>query len=248
MANSKIEWTESTWNPVTGCTKISDGCKNCYAERMAKRLQAMGQANYVDGFAVRTHPHALEHPLKWKKPQVIFVNSMSDLFHEDVPFEFIQDIFDVMTRASWHTFQILTKRAERLAELAPLLNWPDNVWMGVTVENQDCTYRIDYLRDVPAAVRFLSVEPLLTAIEDMNLDNIDWVIVGGESGPGSRPIEKDWVRSIRKQCRVAKVPFFFKQWGGTNKKKTGRMLDSRFYDSMPKKRKQKKQRIAAAML
>ena len=161
MANSKIEWTESTWNPVTGCTKISAGCKNCYAERMAKRLCAMGQANYANGFELTMHPHVLEHPLKWKKPQVIFVNSMSDLFHEDVPLDFIRQIFDVMTRASWHTFQILTKRSERLAELAPLLNWPENVWMGVTVENADCIYRIDDLRDVPSAVRFLSMEPLL---------------------------------------------------------------------------------------
>jgi len=234
MANSKIEWTESTWNPVTGCTKISAGCKNCYAERMAKRLCAMGQANYANGFELTMHPHVLEHPLKWKKPQVIFVNSMSDLFHEDVPLDFIRQIFDVMTRASWHTFQVLTKRSERLAELAPLLNWPDNVWMGVTVENADCAYRIDDLREVPSAVRFLSMEPLLSAVEDINLDNIDWVIVGGESGPGSRPIELDWVRNIRMQCQNADVPFFFKQWGGVNKKKTGRLLDGRIYDAMPR--------------
>lgn len=234
MANSKIEWTESTWNPVTGCTKISAGCKNCYAERMAKRLCAMGQANYANGFELTMHPHVLEYPLGWKKPQVIFVNSMSDLFHEDVPLDYIRQIFDVMTRANWHTFQILTKRSERLAELAPLLNWPENVWMGVTVENTDCAYRIDDLRDVPSAVRFLSMEPLLSAVEDMNLDNIDWVIVGGESGPGSRPIEKQWVRDIRKQCKNADVPFFFKQWGGVNKKKTGRLLDGRIYDAMPR--------------
>jgi protein gp37 len=234
MANSKIEWTESTWNPVTGCTKISAGCKNCYAERMAKRLQAMGQANYANGFELTMHPHVLEYPLGWKKPQVIFVNSMSDLFHEDVPLDYIRQIFDVMTRANWHTFQILTKRSERLAELAPLLNWPENVWMGVTVENADCAYRIDDLRDVPCAVRFLSMEPLLSGVEDMNLDNIDWVIVGGESGPGSRPIELDWVRDIRLQCQNADVPFFFKQWGGVNKKKTGRLLDGRIYDAMPR--------------
>jgi len=234
MANSKIEWTESTWNPVTGCTKISAGCKNCYAERMAKRLQAMGQANYANGFELTMHPHVLEYPLGWKKPQVIFVNSMSDLFHEDVPLDYIRQIFDVMTRANWHTFQVLTKRSERLAELAPLLNWPENVWMGVTVENADCVYRVDDLRDVPSAVRFLSMEPLLSAVEDMNLDNIDWVIVGGESGPGSRPIEKQWVRDIRKQCKNADVPFFFKQWGGVNKKKTGRLLDGRIYDAMPR--------------
>jgi protein gp37 len=234
MASSKIEWTEATWNPVTGCTKISAGCKNCYAERMAKRLQAMGQANYANGFELTIHPHVLEYPLGWKKPQVIFVNSMSDLFHEGVPLDYIRQIFDVMARANWHTFQVLTKRSERLAELAPLLNWPENVWMGVTVENADCAYRIDDLRDVPSAVRFLSMEPLLSAVEDMNLDNIDWVIVGGESGPGSRPIEKQWVRSIRKQCQNADVPFFFKQWGGVNKKKTGRLLDGRIYDAMPR--------------
>ncbi len=233
MANSKIEWTESTWNPVTGCTKISVGCLNCYAERMAKRLRAMGQANYVNGFKLTMHPHALEHPLKWKKPQVIFVNSMSDLFHEDVSLEFIRQIFDVMEQASWHTFQVLTKRAERLLEIAPLLNWPDNVWMGVTVENDNCKYRIDHLRNVPSAVRFLSMEPLLSAVDDMNLDNIDWVIVGGESGPGSRPIEKQWVRDILKQCRNGEVPFFFKQWGGVNKKKAGRLLDDCVYDEMP---------------
>ena len=233
MASSKIEWTESTWNPVTGCTKISAGCVNCYAERMAKRLHAMGQANYINGFEVTMHPHVLDHPLKWRKSQVIFVNSMSDLFHEDVPLEFIRQIFDVMKQASWHTFQVLTKRAERLAEIAPLLSWPDNVWIGVTVENDDCAFRIDHLRNIPAAVRFLSMEPLLSAVEDMNLDNIDWVIVGGESGPGSRPIEKQWVRDILRQCRNAEVPFFFKQWGGTNKKKTGRLLDGETWDEMP---------------
>lgn len=234
MTRSKIEWTESTWNPVTGCTKISSGCLNCYAERMAKRLQAMGQENYKNGFKLTCHDHVLEQPLQWKRPRVIFVNSMSDLFHEDVELEFIQRIFDVMYRANWHTFQVLTKRADRLSELAPLLNWPDNVWMGVTVENADCEFRIDCLRDVPSAVRFLSMEPLLSAVENMNLENIDWVIVGGESGPGSRPIEKKWVLNILKQCRKVDVPFFFKQWGGVNKKKNGRLLDGRFYDEMPK--------------
>lgn len=234
MANSKIEWTESTWNPVTGCTKISSGCLNCYAERMAKRLFAMKQANYANGFEVTLHPHVLEHPLKWKKPQVIFVNSMSDLFHEKVPLEFIQQIFNVMKRANWHTFQVLTKRAERMAELAPLLNWPDNLWMGVTVEDSDCAYRIDYLRNIPASVKFLSMEPLLTPVEKMNLNNINWVIVGGESGPNSRPIKKEWVHDIRKQCKAAYVPFFFKQWGGINKKKAGRLLDGDIYDEMPR--------------
>ena len=234
MSSSKIEWTESTWNPVTGCTKISAGCLNCYAERMAKRLQAMGQANYANGFEVTLHPHVLEYPLKLRKPQVIFVNSMSDLFHEDVPLEFIQQVFDVIERAKQHTFQILTKRAERLEELSPLLDWPGNLWMGVTVENQNCSFRIDHLRRVPAAIRFLSMEPLLSSVEDMNLENIDWVIVGGESGPGARPIEKDWVRDILRQCQTANIPFFFKQWGGVNKKKNGRMLDGRFYDQTPK--------------
>ena len=233
MANSKIEWTESTWNPVTGCTKISVGCANCYAARMAKRLKAMGQANYANGFEVTLHPHVLEHPLKWKKPQTIFVNSMSDLFHDDVPLEFIKRIVDVMARASWHTFQALTKRAARMAELAPLLDWPGNVWMGVTVEDADCVDRIDHLREVPAAMRFLSMEPLLSAVENMNLADIDWVIVGGESGPGARPMEKPWVTSILRQCREAEVPFFFKQWGGINKKKTGRLLNERTYDELP---------------
>ncbi|AQQ72144.1 Bacteriophage protein gp37 [Limihaloglobus sulfuriphilus] len=233
MANTKIEWTESTWNPVTGCTKISAGCANCYAERMARRLQAMGQANYVNGFQVTLHPHVLENPLKWKKPQVIFVNSMSDLFHEDIPLDYIREVFNVMYHANWHTFQVLTKRSRRLAELAPLLNWPDNVWMGVTVENADCAYRIDDLRNVPSAVRFLSMEPLLSSVGNMNLDNINWVIVGGESGPGARPIEKEWVYDIKQQCTEAAVPFFFKQWGGVNKKKTGRKLNGQVYDEMP---------------
>ena len=233
MASSRIEWTESTWNPVTGFTKISAGCANCYAERMAKRLCAMGQANYANGFDVTLHPHVLDYPLKWKKPQVIFVNSMSDLFHEDVPYEFIKRVFRVMTQARWHTFQILTKRAERLSELAPRLDWPHNVWMGVTVEDAPCAYRIDLLRDVPAAVRFLSMEPLLSAVENVNLDRIDWVIVGGESGPGARPMEEQWALGILDQCRAAGAPFFFKQWGGVNKKRAGRLLNGRTYDEMP---------------
>jgi protein gp37 len=234
MANSKIEWTESTWNPITGCTKISEGCANCYAERMAKRLQAMGQENYINGFELAMHPHVLEHPLKWKKPQIIFVNSMSDLFHEKVPLTFIKKVFEVMKRANWHTFQVLTKRAERLEEFAPSLDWPENVWAGVTVENQECSYRINHLRNVPAVVRFLSMEPLLSSVKNMNLTNIDWLIVGGESGPSSRPIKKEWVQDIREQCQHASVPFFFKQWGGRNKKKAGRLLDGKFYDEMPR--------------
>lgn len=232
-AQSAIEWTESTWNPVTGCTKISPGCAHCYAERMAKRLKAMGQANYVNGFQVNMHEKALDAPLSWKRPQTIFVNSMSDLFHKDVSREFIGRVFDVMARAHWHRFQILTKRAGRLAQLAPSLSWPENVWMGVTVESADYVDRIDHLRTVGAHVRFLSLEPLLGPIPNLDLTGIDWAIVGGESGPGSRPMDIEWVRDLREQCQAAAVPFFFKQWGGTNKKKAGRELDGQTYDGMP---------------
>lgn len=232
--HSKIEWTESTWNPVTGCTKISAGCKNCYAERMAKRLHAMGVENYRNGFEVTLHPHVLEKPLHWKQPQAIFVNSMSDLFHESVPDDFIQQVFDVMRKASWHRFQVLTKRSERLLHLNQSIDWPKNVWMGVTVENADCMYRIEHLRNTGAFIKFLSLEPLLGPLRDMNLVNIDWVITGGESGPGARPIEVDWVRDIRDQCLKSKTPFFFKQWGGVNKKKNGRTLDKRTWSQMPK--------------
>lgn len=235
MAQSKIEWTESTWNPLTGCTKISPGCKHCYAERMAKRLHAMEQPNYANGFKLTMHPQALEKPLEWKTPQVIFVNSMSDLFHKDVPLEFIQSVFDVMKRAHWHQFQVLTKRSERLMELSPQLEWMDNIWMGVSVENADYTFRIDHLRKTSAKIKFLSVEPLLGPIPKMNLKGINWVIVGGESGPGARPLEREWVVDIKNQCVKAKVPFFFKQWGGVQKKKTGRLLDGRTWDQMPKK-------------
>jgi protein gp37 len=233
---SQIEWTESTWNPVTGCTKVSRGCANCYAERMARRLQAMGQANYRNGFRVTTHEHALDLPLGWRRPQTVFVNSMSDLFHEDVPLEFIRRVFDVMERADWHLFQVLTKRAERLAELAPLLPWPRNVWMGVTVESADYVGRIDHLQGVPAAVRFLSLEPLLGPLAGLDLAGIDWAIVGGESGPGSRPMAEAWAVDIRDQCRRAGVAFFFKQWGGVNKKKAGRLLAGRTWDDMPSAR------------
>jgi protein gp37 len=232
-ANSAIEWTESTWNPVTGCTKISEGCAHCYAERMALRLKAMGQQNYANGFQVALHPHALSIPLKWKCPHMIFVNSMGDLFHSDVSLSFIQQVFEVMKNSYWHRFQILTKRAERLADLAPSLNWTDNIWMGVTVESAAYLYRLEYLRNVPAAVRFLSLEPLLGPIPDMDLTKIDWVIVGGESGPGARPMNKSWVIDIQQQCHDAKVPFFFKQWGGVNKKKSGRLLDGKIYGEMP---------------
>lgn len=231
---SSIEWTGSTWNPVTGCVKISPGCLNCYAERMAKRLHAMGQPNYADGFKLALHEHALDLPLKWKKPQTIFVNSMSDLFLKDVPFDFIKKVFDVMSKAHWHTFQVLTKRSERLIELSHELPWAANIWMGVTVESKDYTHRIDDLRNSGAYLKFLSIEPLLGPLPGLNLDGIDWVIAGGESGPGARPINPDWVSDIRDQCQVASVPFFFKQWGGTRKKKAGRLLEGRTWDEMPK--------------
>jgi protein gp37 len=233
MAQSKIEWTESTWNPVTGCTKVSPGCKNCYAERMAKRLQAMGQANYVNGFRVTLHEHMLSRPLEWKKPQMIFVNSMSDLFHEEVPLEFIKKVFAVMQEAHWHHFQVLTKRSERLLSLNTELVWPENVWMGVSVETEKYTYRIDHLRKTGAKVKFLSLEPLLGPLPDLDLTNIDWVIVGGESGPRARSMDKAWVVEIRQQCQLQSVPFFFKQWGGTRKSKTGRVLDGRTWNGMP---------------
>lgn len=232
-SRSAIEWTESTWNPVTGCTKISTGCKNCYAERMAKRLHAMGQKNYRNGFRLTCHPESLDLPLRWKKPQIIFVNSMSDLFHEDVPLCFIQDVFNTMRQANHHLFQILTKRAQRLAELSPIIDWPENVWMGVTVECSDYKDRIDHLRTIGASIKFLSLEPLLDDLGELDLTGIDWAIVGGESGPGARPMFIDWVRDIRDQCLDQQVPFFFKQWGGVHKKKAGRALDGRTWDQMP---------------
>lgn len=235
MAISKIEWTESTWNPVTGCTKISSGCKNCYAERMANRLKMMGQANYANGFQVTLHDHVLEYPLGWKKPQTIFVNSMSDLFHEQVPDSFIFSIFDIMKRAYWHQFQILTKRSIRLKKLAPKLEWPQNTWIGVSVEDEASEFRIEDLGWVPASIRFLSLEPLIGPLPSLVLGNIDWVIVGGESGPGSRLMKKEWVIQIKEQCIEQNVPFFFKQWGGINKKKTGRLLEGRVWDEMPLK-------------
>lgn len=230
---SAIEWTESTWNPVTGCTKISPGCKHCYAERMAQRLQAMGQENYRDGFELTLQPHMLELPLQWKKPQTIFVNSMSDLFHNDVPLWYIHCVFDVMRRANWHRFQVLTKRADRLAELNPELQWAPNVWMGVSVESDKYRPRIDKLRATGAMLRFLSLEPLLGPLHDLNLRGIDWVIVGGESGPNARPMDPAWAMDLRDQCKRAEVPFFFKQWGGKNKKQAGRLLEGRTWDQMP---------------
>jgi protein gp37 len=234
MSKSAIEWTESTWNPLTGCTKISPGCKHCYAERMAKRLQAMGLEKYRNGFRLTLHPDVLEEPLQWMKPQMIFVNSMSDLFHQDVPVEYIFQIFDVMYRAHWHTFQVLTKRAERLLELDPALVWPANVWMGVSVENSNYIDRIYSLRKTHARTKFLSCEPLLGALPNLPLMGIQWVIVGGESGPGARLVEREWITDIRDQCLRANVPFFFKQWGGTRKKKAGRLLEGRTWDELPR--------------
>jgi len=233
-AKSAIEWTGSTWNPVTGCTKISPGCKHCYAERMAKRLQAMGQKNYVNGFELALHPQVLELPLTWKKPQTIFVNSMSDLFLQDVPTDFIKKVFDVMQRAHWHTFQVLTKRAERLVELNQELPWPDNIWMGVSVENSDYTFRADLLRLTDAHVNFLSIEPLLGPLSGLNLEGIDWVIVGGESGPGARSMKEEWVVEIKEHCLRLNIPFFFKQWGGFRKKKAGKELQGRIWEQMPR--------------
>jgi protein gp37 len=245
-AASAIEWTESTWNPVTGCTKLSAGCANCYAERMALRLQAMGQPNYAEGFAVRTHERMLEVPLSWRRPQTVFVNSMSDLFHEDVPFDFIQRVFDVMRRADWHTYQVLTKRAGRLRELASLLEWPNNVWMGVSVENAHVLGRVDDLRTAPGPhLRFLSLEPLLGPLEGLCLDGIDWVIAGGESGPRARPLAPEWARGVRDACLRGDVPFFFKQWGGTRKKRAGRELDGETWDEMPVSASTRRKREAA---
>jgi protein gp37 len=231
---SSIEWTESTWNPVTGCDKVSPGCKNCYAERMALRLQAMGQRNYANGFELTLHERALELPLRWRKPQMIFVNSMSDLFHKDVPIEFIRHTFQVMREAHWHVFQVLTKRSERLAALSAELKWPDNVWMGVSIEGDKYCLRADHLRRTGARVKFLSLEPLLGPLPGLDLSGIDWVIVGGESGPGARLIKEQWVLDIQASCARGGVPFFFKQWGGVNKKAAGRTLRGRTYDEMPR--------------
>lgn len=230
---SGIEWTEATWNPVTGCTKISPGCTHCYAERLAGRLQAMGQRNYANGFDLTLQPHMLDLPLQWKRPRMIFVNSMSDLFHIDVPLDYIQEVFRVMEQAHWHSFQVLTKRADRLEMLSPQLRWAPNIWMGVSVESQKYGHRIDHLRQVPARIRFLSIEPLLGPLESLDLRNIDWVIVGGESGPGARPLDAAWALDLRDQCLSANVPFFFKQWGGVNKKRAGRLLEGRLWNDLP---------------
>ncbi|MDQ6757419.1 MAG: phage Gp37/Gp68 family protein [Bacteroidota bacterium] len=233
MAQSSIEWTEMTWNPTTGCDKVSAGCKYCYAEVMTKRLHAMGIDKYKDGFKVRVHEDALNIPYSWKGSKVVFVNSMSDLFHPEVPLEFIQKVFEVMNNTPQHTYQVLTKRAERLFELHDKLNWTNNIWMGVSVENEKVKNRIDFLRETNAKTKFLSCEPLIGALSNMDLKKIDWVIVGGESGKKSRPMEELWVWDIKDQCREQEVAFFFKQWGGVNKKKTGRELAGMTYDEMP---------------
>lgn len=230
---SEIEWTEMTWNPVTGCRKISQGCKHCYAERMAKRLLAMGSERYENGFDPTLHYDLIDLPLRWKKPRVIFVNSMSDLFQEEVPEEFISRVFDTMVACPQHTFQILTKRSERLRELSASVPWPPNVWMGVSVEDERVVHRVTDLAAVPAKVRFLSCEPLIGPLERLPLKGIHWVIVGGESGPGARPMNPEWVESIHRQCLRQEVAFFFKQWGGVRKDKTGRELHGRTYDEMP---------------
>jgi protein gp37 len=232
-ANSHIEWTETTWNPVTGCSKVSAGCANCYAERMAKRLHAMGSRRYVNGFKSTTHDDLIDAPRSWRAPRIVFVNSMSDLFHEDVPLEFIQRVFATMSECPRHTFQILTKRSARLVELAPDLDWAANIWMGVSVEDSRVVHRVHDLQRVPAAVRFLSLEPLIGPVDHLPLQGIDWAIVGGESGPRSREMKPEWVRSIFRQCRISNTAFFFKQWGGVRKHLTGRELRGRTYDEMP---------------
>lgn len=232
---SKIEWTDTTWNPVTGCTKISPGCKNCYAERMSKRLQSMGNFKYMHGFEVAIHGHILNDPLRWVKPRRIFVNSMSDLFHEEIPYDFLKDIFKVMNKANHHVFQVLTKRPHIAFARTHSLKFSDNIWLGVSIESEDYQHRIDSLLLTEAKTKFLSLEPLLGPLTIIDLEGIDWVIVGGESGPGARPIKAEWVREIRDNCAENKVPFFFKQWGGTNKKRTGRLLDGLEYNQFPLK-------------
>lgn len=231
---TSIEWTDLTWNPITGCTKISPGCANCYAERFAKRLQAMGVPQYQDGFEVRIHENLVERPLTIKSPKHIFLNSMSDLFHEDVPQYFIKKIFTTMNSAHWHLFQILTKRSDMLFKMNQVLTWSENIWMGVSIENEKFMNRLDDLRKTNASLKFISFEPLLGPIPKINLDGIDWVIVGGESGPRSRAVEKEWITQIRDQCIKTNIPFFFKQWGGKNKKKNGRLLEGIVWDQFPK--------------
>jgi protein gp37 len=242
--NSKIEWTQVTWNPVTGCSKVSQGCKHCYAERLAIRLQKMGVQRYKNGFSVTLHEDAIQLPLRWKYPRIIFVNSMSDLFHKNMPSEFIKQVFTTMERCPQHIFQILTKRSKRLKELAGQLPWPSNLWMGVSVEDSRVINRVFDLQEVPAYIRFLSCEPLIGALDTIPLEGIKWVIVGGESGPKARPMKKEWVLSILQQCREADVPFFFKQWGGVRKDLTGRKLNGRTYDEIPLDRHKDKSQLA----
>jgi protein gp37 len=230
---SKIEWTHRTWNPVTGCSKVSTGCAHCYAERFALRLKEMGNPRYKNGFRLTLHEDLLDLPLRWRIPSLIFVNSMSDLFHEDVPIEFIKSVFNTMVKADWHIFQVLTKRSERLKEIASLLPWSPNIWMGVSVELPRYYFRIDHLREVPAMVRFISCEPLLSELPNLPLEGIHWVIVGGESGPKARPIKPKWVESIRDQCKQKGVAFFFKQWGGIHKWRSGRKLNGKEYNEFP---------------
>ena len=239
MAQSSIEWTEMTWNPTTGCSKLSAGCKFCYAEVMTRRLQAMGIEKYSQGFKeIAMHEEELTRPFSWKRSRTVFVNSMSDLFHKDVPLDFIQRVFSTMNRCPQHTFQVLTKRGDVLENHSPHLTWTDNVWMGVSVEDKRVVDRIDHLRNSAAKVKFLSLEPLLGPLPDLNLQGIDWVIVGGESGPKARPMREAWVLDIQKQCQAANVAFFFKQWGGVNKKAAGRELQGLTYNNMPSKQRQ----------
>lgn len=234
MAQSSIEWTEMTWNPTTGCNKLTAGCKFCYAEIMSRRLQAMGVEKYKDNFKLTIHPETLEIPYTWNKPKIVFVNSMSDLFHKDIPLDYIKKVFKVMNETPQHTYQVLTKRGDIAAKYSKELKWTPNIWMGVSVENDKVVDRIDYLRETGAKIKFLSLEPLLGPLPSLNLKKIDWVIVGGESGPGARPMEKSWVVDIKSQCSKAKVAFFFKQWGGVRKSQTGRKLEGRTFDAMPK--------------
>ncbi len=234
MAASKIEWTQESWNFLTGCDKISPGCQNCYAERFAKRLRGMGNHKYINGFKLTIHEELLQLPHKWKKPRLVFVNSMSDLFHKEVPFSIIQEAFQVMGKNHRHQFQILTKRSDRLVEVSHDLNWHSNIWMGVTVENADYMFRVEDLRKTGAKIKFISFEPLLAALPKLDLSEIHWAVVGGESGPRTRPMKEEWVKNIRNHCVSARVPFFFKQWGGFNKKKAGRLLEGRHWDQMPK--------------
>lgn len=234
MRTTKIEWTECTWNPTTGCTKVSSGCKNCYAEKMAIRLQAMGLKKYENGFNIALHYDLLCEPYSWKKPRMVFVNSMSDLFHENIPLDFIQQVFKVMNENPEHIFQVLTKRADRINQVNDKLKWTDNIWLGVTIEDTNQIHRAEKLTKSSAKVKFISCEPLLSSLSKLNLYNIDWVIVGGESGTGARPIQKNWVEEIKWNCKNSDVPFFFKQWGGRNKKKSGRKLNGKIYSQMPK--------------